>query len=233
MKYRGLREEVCQVNKEIGRTGLALLTWGNASGVDRDAGIMAIKPSGIEYDALTPSDVVLLDLETGETIESAMRASSDSPTHLHLYRRLAGIGGLIHTHSHFATVWAQAGRGIPCYGTTHADLFHGPVPLTRALTEAEVRDAYELNTGCVIADHFDEAGLDPSHNPGVLVRGHGPFVWGESPAAALNHALSLEEVARMAYHTVGINPDVVPIPAYLQDKHFLRKHGADAYYGQP
>jgi len=233
MRYVRLREDVCAANKEIGRTGLAVLTWGNASGVDREAGIMAIKPSGISYDDLTPEDIVIVHLESGRLIEGSMRASSDTPTHLYLYRTFVSIGGIVHTHSHFATVWAQAGRDIPCYGTTHADLFYGPVPVTRALTREEVGGEYEVNTGKVIVEHVDTAGFDVAKNPGVLVRGHGPFSWGDSPRAAVSNAQAMEEVARMAYHSLHLKPELDAVPSYLLDKHFLRKHGADAYYGQP
>lgn len=233
MKYHVLRDEVCEANKEIGRVGLAALTWGNASQVDRENGVVAIKPSGVGYEALTPADIVLIDLASGNAIDGSLRPSSDTPTHLHLYRTFSGIGGVIHTHSHFATVWAQAQREIPCLGTTHADLFHGPVPLTRALTEEEVRSAYELNTGKVIVEHFAGHELDPEANPGVLVRGHGPFTWGGSAAAALKNAIALEEVAGMAYHSLTLRADPPPVPGYLLDKHFSRKHGAGAYYGQP
>lgn len=228
-----LRAEVCRVNKEIGRTGLAMLTWGNASGVDREGGTVVIKPSGIGYEDLTPDALVVLDLGTGEVLEGRLRPSSDTPTHLHLYRAFATIGGVVHTHSHFATAWAQACREIPCYGTTHADYAHGSVPLTRGLKEAETSAEYELNTGRVITERFRQGGLEPDAYPGVLVASHGPFAWGASPAAALNSALVLEEIARMAYHTATLNRDIGAVPRHLLDKHFLRKHGKDAYYGQP
>ncbi len=228
-----LREEVCRVNKEIGHSGLAMLTWGNASGIDRESGTVVIKPSGVDYGDLTPANLVAVDLATGEVLDGSLRPSSDTATHLHLYRQFAGIGGVVHTHSHFATVWAQACREIPCYGTTHADYAHGAVPLTRALTMAETADDYELNTGRVITERFREDQLDPKAHPGVLVASHGPFAWGASPAAALESAIVLEEVARMAYHTATLNPDIAAVPQHLLDKHFLRKHGRDAYYGQP
>jgi L-ribulose-5-phosphate 4-epimerase len=228
-----LREEVCRVNKEIGRSGLAMLTWGNASGIDRESGTVVIKPSGVDYGDLTPDLLVALDLATGEVLGGSLRPSSDTATHLHLYREFAGIGGVVHTHSHFATAWAQACREIPCYGTTHADYAHGAVPLTRAMTEAETAGEYELNTGQVIAERLREGGLDPKAYPGVLVASHGPFAWGASTAAALESAIVLEEVARMAYHTATLNPDIGAVPQHLLDKHFLRKHGEGAYYGQP
>jgi len=228
-----LREEVCRVNREIGRTGLAMLTWGNASGIDRESGTVVIKPSGVGYGDLTPGCLVALDLATGDVREGTLRPSSDSATHLHLYREFPGIGGVVHTHSHFATAWAQACREIPCYGTTHADYAHGAVPLTRALTEAETSSEYELNTGRVITERFQDGGLDPKAYPGALVASHGPFAWGASVSAALESAIVLEEVARMAYHTATLNPDTTAVPQHLLDKHFLRKHGKDAYYGQP
>lgn len=232
MRFGELREQVCAANKEISRTGLAMLTWGNVSGLDRARGVMAIKPSGVDYAALTPEHIVLLDLDSGRLVEGAMRPSSDTPTHLHLYRCFPALGGIIHTHSHFATVWAQAGREIPCFGTTHADTFHGPVPVTRPLTRAEVEGEYERNTGVVIEERFAAAGLDPLHVPGVLAAGHAPFAWGKTPEKALEHALILEEVARMAFHSMALQPGLAPIPDYLLDKHFQRKHGEHAYYGQ-
>lgn len=233
MKYMRLRRDVCEANKGIGRSGLAILTWGNASGVDREAGVMAIKPSGVDYEDLSPESMVVMHIETGGLVDGTMRGSSDSPTHLRLYRGFPAIGGIIHTHSHYATVWAQAERQIPCFGTTHADLFHGPVPLTRGLTREEVGGEYEVNTGAAIVEHFERTGLKVEENPGVLVRGHGPFAWGSTPAAALRNAIAMEEVARMAYHSAGLNHALGPVPDYLLDKHFFRKHGGGAYYGQP
>jgi L-ribulose-5-phosphate 4-epimerase len=233
MKHRELRERVCEANREIARTGLAMLTWGNASGADRAAGVMAIKPSGVPYDRLTPEDVVVLALETGAVVDGAGRPSSDTPTHLELYRAFDGVGGILHTHSHYATVWAQAGMEIPCLGATHADTFHGPVPLARALSEAEVRGEYEANTGRAIIERFRAGGLDALHVPGVLAAGHAPFAWGATPEAALEHAQILEEVARMAFHTRALNPAGPLLPAHVLEKHYLRKHGPNAYYGQP
>jgi L-ribulose-5-phosphate 4-epimerase len=233
MKHRELRDTVCEANREIARTGLAILTWGNASGADRAAGVMAIKPSGIAYDLLRPEDIIVLALETGARVEGEGRPSSDTPTHLYLYRAFAGVGGIVHTHSRYATVWAQAGMEIPCLGTTHADTFHGPVPLARMLTEKEVRGEYEEHTGRVIEERFREGGLDPLHVPGVLAAGHAPFAWGASPTKALEHALVLEEVARMALLTRALNPGAGSLPGYVLDKHYLRKHGPGAYYGQP
>jgi len=233
MKHRELREAVCEANREIARTNLAILTWGNASGADRAAGVMAIKPSGIAYDLLRPEDIVVLSIETGARVEGPGRPSSDTPTHLHLYRAFPNVGGIVHTHSPYATAWAQAGLEIPCFGTTHADTFHGAVPLTRMLTEKEVRGDYEENTGRVIEERFREGGLDPQHLPGVLVAGHAPFAWGATAEKALEHARVIEEVARMALLTVTLNPAANPLPGYVLDKHFLRKHGPGAYYGQP
>jgi len=233
MTLKSLREEVCFVNREISRTGLAMQTWGNASGVDRDAGTVLIKPSGIDYGQLTPDNLVAVSLETGEPVEGTMRPSSDTPTHLHLYRCFESIGGVVHTHSHFATVFAQAHREIPCFGTTPADSFYGPIPLTRDLTEEEVKTDYELNTGRAIEEHFARGDLDPATMPGVLCASHAPFAWGDTPAKALENALVLEEVARMALHGLQLEPALPPVSQYLLDKHFLRKHGTDAYYGQP
>jgi L-ribulose-5-phosphate 4-epimerase len=193
---------------------------------------MAIKPSGVDYEVLVPEDMVLLDLNSGEVVEGHYRPSSDSATHLELYRTFPRIGGVVHTHSRYATVFAQARKAIPCLGTTHADYFHGHVPVTRILTRDEVEKDYEANTGRVIVQHFEQASLDPADVPGVLVAGHGPFTWGASVEKALEHALLLEEVARMAFETWVLQPGQEPLPDYLTDKHFLRKHGKDAYYGQ-
>jgi len=232
MKHEALREAVCEANRAIGRSGLAMLSWGNASGVDRDAGVMAIKPSGIACGDLQPEDLVIVEIETGETRDNGLRPSSDTPTHLHLYSEFESVGGLVHSHSHYATVWAQARREIPCLGTTHADTFYGTLPLTRMLNEAEVREAYELNTGAVIVERFRKDKLDPLAVPGVLVAGHGPFAWGSGPLQALHNAVALEEVAKMALHALALEPGSDPIPRYLLDKHYLRKHGKGAYYGQ-
>lgn len=232
MKHRELRERVCAVNREIGRSGLAILTWGNASGADRAAGVVAIKPSGVPYEALCPQDIVVLDLASGAVVEGDGRPSSDTPTHLVLYRRFESAGGIVHTHSRYATVWAQAGRELPCFGTTHADNFHGAVPVTRALAQAEVEREYELNTGLVIAERFEQGRLDAVAVPGVLVAGHAPFTWGATAEKALENAMVLEEVARMALNTLALAPETKAVPQYLLDKHYLRKHGAGAYYGQ-
>jgi L-ribulose-5-phosphate 4-epimerase len=232
MKHHALREAVCRINQEIVRAGLVVLTFGNASGADRAAGVMAIKPSGVPYDALTPADIVVLSLADGKVLDGDKRPSSDTATHLHLYQHFPNIGGIVHTHSVQATAWAQAHREIPCFGTTHADHCHGPVPVTRPLTTAEIRGDYELNTGKVIVERFRRQKLNPDHVPAVLVAGHAPFVWGPTPAKALENAIALEAMAQMATLTLAIQPRAKPIPRPLLDKHFLRKHGSRAYYGQ-
>ena len=224
-----LKEAVWAANLELDRRGLVTYTWGNVSGIDRGAGIFAIKPSGVDYADLRPEDMVLVDLE-GTVAEGKWRPSSDTPTHLELYLAFPACGGVAHTHSREATSWAQAGRSIPCYGTTHADYFHGPVPCARSLTEAEVREAYEKNTGLVIAETFRD--LDPVAVPGVLCRNHGSFTWGKDAAQAVYHAVVLEEVARMARLTEALQPGAAPAPEYVIEKHYLRKHGPGAYYGQ-
>lgn len=224
-----LRKEVLHANLELVRKGLVLYTFGNASGIDREKGLVAIKPSGVEYDSMRPADIVITDLE-GKVVEGSLRPSSDLPTHLVLYKSFSLIGGIAHTHSEYATAWAQACRPIPCLGTTHADSFHAAVPVTDVLSENEIESAYELNTGRAIVRTF--AGKDPAHVPAVLVANHGPFAWGRTAAEAAHNAVILEAVARMAYFTVGISRDAHPIARALHDKHFLRKHGAKAYYGQ-
>jgi L-ribulose-5-phosphate 4-epimerase len=232
MGFEALQEEVWQANMGLVEAGLVVLTWGNASAADRRAGVMAIKPSGVAYDRLRPQDMVVLSLETGQVVQGDMRPSSDTPVHMLLYRGFGSIGGVVHTHSAYATAWAQARREIPCLGTTHADQFHGPVPLTRQLTEDEVAEGYERNVGRVIVSHFADAGLDPARMPAVLLPGHGPFVWGPDVRAALENAIVLEETARMAFRTVLLNPDAEELPQCLLDRHFFRKHGPGAYYGQ-
>ncbi len=233
MRFQRLREQVCLANRRLGESGLVILTWGNVSGVDRDAGVMAIKPSGVDYNQLTPESIVVISLETGEVVEGALRPSSDTPTHWWLYREFPTIGGVVHTHSPFATAWAQAGRELPCFGTTHADYFYGTIPLTRLLTQEEIATDYELNTGKVIVECFRERGLDPELMPAVLLPYHGVFVWGADPLKALENAIVLEEVAKLAFYTLTLNPQSVSIPQPLLDKHFFRKHGPTAYYGQP
>ncbi len=232
MKFAELREAVCRANKEISRTGLAKLTWGNASAVDRKAGVLAIKPSGVDYDALKPEDIVVLSLSDGKVMDGKLRPSSDTPTHWHLYRAFESIGGIIHTHSHFATVWAQAEHDLPCFGTTHADHFYGAVPCTRRMKRAEIEKDYELNTGRVIVEKFKRGKIDASQMQAVLVANHAPFVWGPDIGHALENAIVLEEIAKMALHTKQISAGQPPVAGVLLDKHFLRKHGANAYYGQ-
>ncbi len=232
MKFQTMREAVCSVNRELFVSGLARFTFGNASGADREAGVAVIKPSGMSYDDMGPAEMVAVSLASGKRVDGRARPSSDTATHLALYQSFPGIYGVVHTHSRYATVFAQAMKSIPCVGTTHADTFHGAVPVTRMLTLSEVQEEYEANTGRVIAELFEKESLDPATLPGVLVAGHGPFAWGRSVGEALEHALILEEVARLAYCTLALRPDQKPLPHYLMDKHFLRKHGADAYYGQ-
>lgn len=232
MKYDALKARVCEANKDIQRIRLSILTWGNASEVDRDAGVFAIKPSGVDYDALTPDDIVVISLDTGKVEEGALKPSSDTPTHGFLYQHFPDIGGIVHTHSPFATSWAQAQKSIPCLGTTHADAFRGPVPCTRTLTAKEVEEDYELNTGRVIVEHFEQAQLEAMEVPGVLVAAHAPFAWAASAAKAVVQAQILEEVAKMAATTLAVNPSIASVDDFLLDKHFLRKHGANASYGQ-
>ncbi|MGA8151847.1 MAG: L-ribulose-5-phosphate 4-epimerase [Terriglobales bacterium] len=229
MLLQSLREQVLEANLELVRRGLVLYTFGNASGISRKDCLIAIKPSGVPYDSMTPEDIVITDLD-GEVVEGELRPSSDLPTHVELYKRFSSIGGIAHTHSEFATAWAQAGRPIPCFGTTHADYFHGPVPVTPQLTPAEIANDYEKNTGLAICRKFDRLSADDV--PAVLVAGHAPFCWGPTPAAAAHNAVILEAIARMAYYTINISEDSPPLPAALHDKHFLRKHGKGAYYGQ-
>ena len=224
-----LKERVWEANRELVARGLVFSTWGNASGFSNTASLMVIKPSGVDYALMRPDDMVVVDLN-GEVVEGSLRPSSDTPTHIELYRAFPGLGGIVHTHSHFATVWAQACRPIPCFGTTHADYCHGEVPITEPLTEEEVAGDYEISTGKVIVRRFDV--LDPLVFPGVLVAQHGPFAWGDSVEEAVESAATLEEIARMAYHTVSLAADLRGIPGYLLDKHYMRKHGPDAYYGQ-
>ena len=228
-----LRAEVLEANLEIVRRGLVLYTFGNASGIDRETGLVAIKPSGVPYETMKPGDLVITDLE-GKIVEGVLRPSSDLATHLLLYREFPGIGGVVHTHSEFATVWAQAGREIPAYGTTHADYFYGPVPLTDELTDEEVGGDYVLNTGHAIVRRFRDpgAGLDPQAVPGVLVRGHAPFAWGKTSMDAAHNAVVLEAVARMGYYTATLNAACGGVSQALLDRHYFRKHGAKATYGQ-
>jgi len=229
MRLGRLREQVLEANLELVRRGLVLYTFGNASGIARQEGLVAIKPSGVPYETMKPEDIVISDLD-GKIVEGDLRPSSDLPTHLELYKHFPNIGGVAHTHSEFATAWAQACTPIPCFGTTHADYFYGPVPVTAQLTPEEIAQGYEKNTGVAICRVFKE--VEPDHVPAVLVAGHAPFCWGPSPAEAAHNAVILESVARMAYYTVGIAASATPLPRALHDKHFLRKHGKTAYYGQ-
>lgn len=228
-----LKQQVYEANMLLPRYGLVVFTWGNVSGIDREKGMFVIKPSGVPYEAMKPEDMVVVDIE-GKKVEGKMNPSSDTPTHAELYRRFDNIGGVVHTHSRWATIWAQAGREIPAYGTTHADYFHGAVPCTRSLTKEEVERAYELETGKVIASHFEANGLNPEHVPAVLVHSHGPFSWGKDAMKAVENAAVLEEVAMMAWHTEALPAAAPrgPMEAYVLEKHFLRKHGPNAYYGQ-
>jgi L-ribulose-5-phosphate 4-epimerase len=229
MLLGALREEVLESNLELVRRGLVLYTFGNASGIDRQEGLVAIKPSGVPYEELKPEHMVVCNLE-GTIVEGKLRPSSDLATHLELYRHFPNIGGVAHTHSEFATAWAQAETPIPCFGTTHADYFHGPVPVTERLNPSEIAGDYELETGKAICRTF--AAIDPNSIPAVLVAGHAPYCWGANPAEAAHNAVILEYIARMASHTLLINAESRPLARELHDKHFLRKHGRNAYYGQ-
>jgi L-ribulose-5-phosphate 4-epimerase len=229
MMLEELRKEVLEANLELVRQGLVLYTFGNASGIARDEGLVAIKPSGVPYESMRPADLVITDL-AGRVIEGTLRPSSDLETHLELYRAFPAIGGVVHTHSRYATVWAQAGREIPCLGTTHADYFRGAVPVTEPMPAEDIHAAYELNTGKAIVRRF--ADIDPAEFPAVLVCGHGPFCWGKTAHDAAHTAVVLETIAHMAYLSVTLNEEVAQLDRNLVDKHFLRKHGAKAYYGQ-
>lgn len=225
-----LKKDVCEANLELVRAGLVLQTFGNASGIDRAGGNVVIKPSGVSYDGMKPEHMVVVSLATGKIVEGNLNPSSDTPTHLVLYRAFKDIGGVVHTHSLYATAWAQARRELPALGTTHADYFHGSVPCTRLMTAREIRSDYEANTGHVIAERFQK--LDPLEFPGVLVASHGPFAWGRSMADAVHNAIVLEHLARLASETLRITAAVKPMQRVLLDKHFFRKHGSGAYYGQ-
>ena len=226
-----LKKEVYEANMLLPRYGLVTFTWGNVSGIDRENGLFVIKPSGVEYEKLTPEDMVVVDLE-GNKVEGRYDPSSDTPTHTELYNRFPQIGGIVHTHSAWATSWAQAGRDIPCYGTTHADYFYGAIPCVRNLTKEEIAEAYEKNTGVVIADEFERQKIDHTAVPAVLCRNHGVFAWGKDAAEAVHNAVVTEEVAKMAARSEFLDPDIKPAPQELQDKHYYRKHGENAYYGQ-
>ena len=229
VQLKSLREEVLEANLEIVKRGLVLFTFGNASGFHRESGLAVIKPSGVPYEKLTPADLVVADLD-GNIVEGSLRPSSDLPTHLALYRAFNGVNGVVHTHSRYATAWAQANREIPCFGTTHADYFHAGVPVTRPMTEAEIQSAYEWNTGAVIVERFRD--LNPLTTGAVLVSGHAPFCWGPTVTDAAHTAVIVEELAHMALLTLTINAEASLLPRPLHDKHFLRKHGPKAYYGQ-
>ena len=224
-----LKQEVYEANLDLVKKGMVIYTWGNVSGIDRESGLVVIKPSGVDYGAMRPEDMVVVDLN-GAVVEGRWRPSSDTPTHLALYQSFPAVGGITHTHSTFAVAFAQAGLPIPALGTTHADYFYGDIPCTRSLTAAEIQAAYEKNTGLVIAETFQ--GKDPLAVPGVLVKGHGPFTWGKNAAESVYHAVVLDKVAEMALHTLSLSPAAPRVPQHLLDKHYFRKHGADAYYGQ-
>lgn len=226
-----LKQRVYEVNMDLPRYKLVTLTWGNVSGFDKDRGLFVIKPSGVAYEKLAWQDMVVVDLD-GRKVEGDLNPSSDTPTHAELYRRFEGIGGIVHTHSSWATSWAQAGRDIPCYGTTHADYFYGSIPCVRNLSNAEIEEAYEKFTGVLIADCFAGRKKDHMSVPAVLCKNHGVFSWGKDAVEAVHNAVVVEEVAKMAARTEQINPNVVPAPQELQDKHYFRKHGKNAYYGQ-
>ena len=225
-----LKELVCKANLELPKYGLVTFTWGNVSGIDREKGLVVIKPSGVEYANMKPEDMVVVSLDTGEVVEGKWKPSSDTPTHLALYRAFPALGGIVHTHSRWATSWSQAGRGIPAYGTTHGDYFYGEIPCTRPLKAAEISGDYELETGHVIVETF--ADKNPAQIPAVLVYSHGPFAWGKDAMEAVHNAVVLEELSFMAFHTEALNATVKPMQQDLLDKHYLRKHGENAYYGQ-
>lgn len=231
MMLEQLKRAVWQANLQLPKHGLVTFTWGNVSGINRQTGLVVIKPSGVPYDELQINDLVVVDLD-GKIVEGTLRPSSDTATHLALYRAFSQIGGIVHTHSPWATSWAQAGRAIPALGTTHADYFYGEIPCTRTLTEEEIERGYELETGNVIIETFEKEGLDPVAMPGILLSGHAPFTWGENANQAVHNAVVLEEVAKMALNTYMLNPEMKQIDQFLLDKHYLRKHGANAYYGQ-
>lgn len=226
-----LKEIVWRANLDLVKHNLVIFTWGNVSGIDREKGLVVIKPSGVDYDSMRPEDMVVVELATGKVVEGSLNPSSDTPTHLAVYRAFPEVGGIVHTHSTYATAWAQAGRDIPNIGTTHADYFRTDIPCTASMTEPEVKGDYELETGNVIVRCFAEKGIDPMHTPGVLVRNHGPFSWGKDAHAAVYNAVVMEQVAKMAFVSFTLNPATTMNPL-LVEKHFLRKHGPGAYYGQ-
>ena len=226
-----LKKQVCEANLLLPKHGLVTFTWGNASGIDREKKLVVIKPSGLSYDEMTAEDMVVVDFD-GNIVEGKWKPSSDTATHIEIYRAFPECGGIVHTHSSYATSWAQAGRDIPCYGTTHADYFYGDIPCFRCLTKDEIDEAYERNTGLLIVSEFRRLGKDPVAVPGCLCKNHGPFTWGKDPFEAVHNAVVLEEVAKMAFRFELIDPQVKPAPQEMQDKHYLRKHGKNAYYGQ-
>ena len=227
-----LKKIVCEANLELPKYGLVTFTWGNVSGVDREKGLMVIKPSGVEYDGMTPDDMVVVSMATGEKVEGKWKPSSDTATHVALYNAFPNIGGVVHTHSRWATSWAQAGKSINAYGTTHGDYFYGTIPCTRKMTPEEIAGEYELETGNVIIETFKDRNIDPDQVPSVLVCSHGPFAWGTDPHNAVHNSVVLEELAFMAFHTEAMTPGISPMQQELLDKHYLRKHGKNAYYGQ-
>ena len=226
-----LKEKVYLANMELPKRNLVTYTWGNVSGIDRESGLFVIKPSGVDYDVLRPSDMVVMDLQ-GNKVEGKLNPSSDTKTHMVLYNAFPKVGGIVHTHSPYAVAWAQAGEDLPCYGTTHADYFYGSIPCARHLTQEELDEDYERNTGVTIVETFKERGLDPKAVPAVLCFSHGPFTWGKDPAQAVYHSVVLEECAKMGIFTRMVNPNAAPAPQRMQDKHYMRKHGPNAYYGQ-
>ena len=226
-----LKKEVYEANMMLPKHGLVTFTWGNVSGIDREKGLFVIKPSGVDYDKLSPEDMVVMDLD-GNKVEGRYKPSSDTPTHVEIYRGFPEVGGVVHTHSSWATSWAQAGRGIPCYGTTHADYMYGEIPCVRTLTQEEIDAGYEKNTGVLIVDYFKANNIDVVAMPAELCKNHGPFAWGKDAHEAVHNAVVLDEVAKMAARCELINPKNKPAPQELQDKHYFRKHGANAYYGQ-
>lgn len=226
-----LKQKVYKANMDLVRHGLVIFTWGNVSGIDREKGLVVIKPSGVDYETMTADQMVVVDLNTGAVVEGDLRPSSDTPTHLVLYRAFPEIGGIVHTHSTYATAWAQAGKDLPNIGTTHADYFHNAIPCTDDMTAAQVQGDYELETGNVIVDRFVRAQINPVHTPGVLVKNHGPFSWGKTPAEAVHNAVVMEQVAKMAFIAYSVNPELT-MNQLLVEKHFSRKHGPNAYYGQ-
>lgn len=226
-----LKEEVYKANMELPAKRLVLFTWGNVSAIDREKGLVVIKPSGVDYDKMKAEDMVVVDLD-GKVVEGELNPSSDTPTHVELYKKFPNIGGIVHTHSTNATIWAQSGRDIPAYGTTHADYFYGPIPCTRKMTPEEIKGEYEKETGTVIIETFEKRNIDPKFVPAVVVHSHGPFTWGKNAAEAVYNSVVLEELSKMAIYTEQINKDIKPMQQELLDKHFLRKHGENAYYGQ-